>query len=172
MLEILTDEERARCEDIRRTFRQNLKLKGVAPDDKIGLVIAQLSTFADGLDSIRRSVSDGVTQLSDNDDRGQQMAEAVARMEALGSGVQSLSDRLNEGLTQIARLADRPIQIDVPPIDVQWPETMPALTATPPPNRPRPLQCSRPRNRPSPIASRSSTGCPGPYSMSWSSSSN
>ena len=130
LIGILTDEENARCEDIRRTFSQNLKLKGVAPDDKIGLVIAQLSTFADGLDSIRRSVSDGVTQLSDNDVRGQQMAEAVARMEALGSGVQSLSDRLNEGLTQIARLADRPIQIDVPPIDVQWPETMPALTAS------------------------------------------
>ena len=128
LLGILTDAEQARCEDIRRTFRQNLKLKGVAPDDKIGLVIAQLSTFADGLDSIRKSVSDGVTRLSDNAAQDEHLAAAVARMESLGSGVQSLSDRLNEGLTQIARLADRPIQIDVPPIDVKWPDTMPAIS--------------------------------------------
>ncbi len=129
LLGILTDAERERCEDIRRTFRQNVKLRGVGADDKLGLVIAQLSTFADGLDSIRKSVTDGVTRLSNRDAADEQLAAAVSRMEALGTGIQLLSDRLNEGLSQIARLADRPIQVDMPPIDLKWPETLPVSTA-------------------------------------------
>jgi hypothetical protein len=126
LLGILTDTERERCEDIRRTFRQNVKLRGVGADDKVGLVIAQLSTFADGLDSIRKSVTEGVTRLSERNGVDEHAAAAVSRIESLGTGLQSLSERLNEGLTQIARLADRPVRVDVPPIDVKWPESLPA----------------------------------------------
>jgi hypothetical protein len=132
LLGILTDAEKERCDDIRRTFRQNVKLRGVGADDKVGLVIAQLSTFADGLDSIRESVSDGVTRLAHRNGADEQLAAAVSRMEALGAGIQSLSDRLNEGLVQIARLAERPIHVDMPPIDLKWPESLPVAAAPAP----------------------------------------
>ncbi len=122
----LTPQEQERCEDIRRTFRQNVKLRGVGADDKVGLVIAQLSTFADGLDSIRKAVTTGVGQLTDRNGHDDHIAAAVNKIEALNTGLTSLSERINDGLAQIARLADRPIEIDVPPIDVKWPETLPA----------------------------------------------
>jgi hypothetical protein len=125
----LTPAEQERCEDIRRTFRQNVKLRGVGSDDKVGLVIAQLSTFADGLDAIRKAVTTGVTQLTDRNGHDDHIAAAVGKIESLNIGLASLSERINEGLTQIARLAERPIEIDVPPIDVKWPESLPAAPA-------------------------------------------
>src|SRR5690606_16930100 len=45
LMGLLTPEEQARWDDIRRTFRQNVKLRGVGTDDKVGQVIATLTTF-------------------------------------------------------------------------------------------------------------------------------
>ena len=134
----LTPTEQERCEDIRRTFRQNVKLRGVGSDDKVGLVIAQLSTFADGLDAIRKAVATGVTQLTDRNGQDDHIAAAVGKMESLNTGLTSLSERINEGLLQITRLADRPIEIDVPPIDVRWPESLTAALADLSAGRPEP----------------------------------
>jgi hypothetical protein len=138
LLGILSGVERERCEDIRRTFRQNVKLRGVGSDDKVGLVIAQLSTFADGLDAIRKSVTEGVTRLADRNGVDEHVAAAVSRIESLGTGLQSLSDRLGEGLTQITRLAERPVHVDVPPIDVKWPASPPSPAVPPAAVAPRP----------------------------------
>ncbi len=60
----LNPEEHQRWDEIRRTFRQNVKLRGLGSDDKIGQVIATLSTFNDGLESIRQAMSDGIRVLS------------------------------------------------------------------------------------------------------------
>jgi hypothetical protein len=134
----LSAEEQERWDDIKRTFRQNVKLRGVGSDDKVGQVIATLSTFSDGLDSIRKAVTEGVTRISETngqdelDPTDEHIAAAVAKMEGLGAGLAALSERLNDGLMQIARLAERPMHIEVPPIDVKWPET-PLIAATPPP---------------------------------------
>ena len=133
----LSEKEQGRWDDIRRTFRQNVKLRGVGSDDKVGQVIATLSTFSDGLDSIRKAVTEGVTRISETngkdeiDPTDEHIATAIAKMEGLGAGLAALSERLNDGLMQIARLADRPLNIEVPPIDVKWPET--PLVAAPPP---------------------------------------
>ncbi len=133
LLGILTPEERQRWEDITRTFRQNVKLRGVGSDDKVGLVIAQMSTFADGLDAIRKAVHDGVGRLSEHngDATADYVQAAVARIDGLNSGLQALSDRIDQGLAQISRLAERPIQVEVPPVNVTWPQSWPA--APPPP---------------------------------------
>ena len=66
MLEILTPEEEERWKNIKRTFQQNIKLKGVGSDDKVGQVIVQLSSFSDGLLDIRETLSKGVDQLVDS----------------------------------------------------------------------------------------------------------
>jgi hypothetical protein len=142
----LTPTEQERCEDIRRTFRQNVKLRGVGSDDKVGLVIAQLSTFADGLDAIRKAVSTGVTQLTDRNGQDDHIAAAMGKIESLNTGLASLSERINEGLLQITRLADRPIEIDVPPIDVRWPESLAAALAELSAGRPEPAPASLPRS--------------------------
>ncbi len=130
LIGILTDAERERWEDIRKTFRQNIKLRGVGSDDKVGQVIAQMSTFADGLDAIRKAVTAGVTQMMTNGQNGVDATDlhlrtAVERMDALAGGLKSLSDRLNEGLQQVTALAERPIHVAVPPIDMKWPDSLP-----------------------------------------------
>ena len=63
LIGILTPRERQRWDDICRAFRQNLKLKGVGSDDTAGLVIAQLGSLTDGLESIRQALLAGTTQL-------------------------------------------------------------------------------------------------------------
>jgi hypothetical protein len=55
--------ETARWEDIKRTFKRNVLLGSVAGDDKFGQVIAQMSTFSEGLADIRAALSIGIDSL-------------------------------------------------------------------------------------------------------------
>ena len=128
LLDIQTPNEHERWDDIKRTFRQNVKLRGVGADDKVGQVIATLTTFSDGLDAIRKAVVEGATSLTtqEADDSN------AEQLDVLSQGLETLALRLNEGLTQIAQLADRPIQIDlppinIPPIEMSWPEQTPSI---------------------------------------------
>ena len=59
----LSEEEAKRWEDIKRTFKRNVLLGSVAGDDKFGQVIAQMSTFADGLAEIQATLSKGIDVL-------------------------------------------------------------------------------------------------------------
>ncbi len=65
----MSEEQAARWAEIKRTFKRNLLLGG-AGDDKIGQVIAQLTTFSEGLSDIRTAVEDGVQQLTTPRDEG------------------------------------------------------------------------------------------------------
>lgn len=53
MIGALTPEEKARWEDICRTFRRNQTSRGVGENDPVGRVVAQLSGFQQGLESIQ-----------------------------------------------------------------------------------------------------------------------
>ncbi|MDG1897009.1 MAG: DNA repair ATPase [Fuerstiella sp.] len=77
---LLTDAESERWEDIKRTFQQNVKLKGFSSDDKTGQVIATLGNLGDGLDAIRKAMAAGVNQLTD-----QRADEQLAPDEATNS---------------------------------------------------------------------------------------
>lgn len=68
---LLSDAEAERWEDIKRTYQQNVKLKGFSSDDKTGQVIATLGNLSDGLDAIRKAMTAGVTQLTDQQDEAQ-----------------------------------------------------------------------------------------------------
>ena len=60
----LTDAQAERWDDIKRTFRQNVKLRGFRSDDKTGQVIATLGNLSDGLDAIRKAMTAGVSELA------------------------------------------------------------------------------------------------------------
>jgi len=83
LMDQLTGEQAQRWADIKRTYKRNLLLGG-AGDDKIGQVIAQLTTFSEGLSDIRTAVEDGVEQLTaprgDTGFTGPQVEAAVAHL--------------------------------------------------------------------------------------------
>jgi hypothetical protein len=132
LTELATKDEKERWEDIKRTFRQNVKMRGISSDDKTGQVIAQLGVLSDGLDSIRRAMSDGMVQLSeqradearelesrdDEDDDAlasaaiQSLAEQFSGLEA---GLQSINESLSSGMSEFAELAERSVAASVEP---------------------------------------------------------
>lgn len=115
-----TQNEKERWEDIKRTFRQNVKMRGISSDDKTGQVIAQLGTLSDGLDSIRRAMASGVEQLNEQRASELQLAATAddttadidtiiesltAQLTGLQSGMESISRSLESGLSQFGTLA-------------------------------------------------------------------
>ena len=121
----LTEEETGRWEDIKRTFQRNLML-GSAGDDQLGQVIAQMSTFSDGLHDIRKTLDAGVSHLtSDEADNAstlqtatlQQIGHAVAelakfngKMDAIGEGITSLVKATRRGINE-QKKKDQKIQV-------------------------------------------------------------
>jgi hypothetical protein len=62
LLGILGEEEAERWENIKRTYCQNVKMKGIGSDDQAAHVIAQLSGFNDQLESLRHTLVKAATQ--------------------------------------------------------------------------------------------------------------
>ncbi len=56
LLEILSEDEAKRWENIKRGYRQNIKMKGIGSDDQAAHVIAQLSGFNDQLEALRTTL--------------------------------------------------------------------------------------------------------------------
>ena len=118
LIGILTDDEQQRWDAIKRTFRQNVKMRGIAPDDKVGQVVAQLSSFSDGLDAIRGSLdsglSDMLTHQEDLATAATQAAEAAAEeaaitaeeQQAVGPSAEesAITEHMGELLSQFAGL--------------------------------------------------------------------
>ncbi|MCP4111339.1 MAG: AAA family ATPase, partial [Desulfobacteraceae bacterium] len=84
----MSKEEKTRWEDIKKTFKKNQLLRGADASDPVTRVVAQLSTFQDGLESIRevlaqnleletRNSDNTVTRVSFND-------ETLSKLEKLG----------------------------------------------------------------------------------------
>ncbi len=126
-----TAEEQERWNDIKRTFKQNVKMRGIGADDKVGQVIATLSTFNDGLDAIRKAVSEGATSLAAPPAEADPTENVdTSEQDILREELRSMALQLAEGLEQIAQLSNRPVNVSVPPIEMSWPEILPL---TPPP---------------------------------------
>jgi hypothetical protein len=64
---ILTEDEAKRWAAIKRTYEQNVKMKGIDAGDQVGQVILQLREFSDGLHAIREAMGEGVKHLSERD---------------------------------------------------------------------------------------------------------
>jgi hypothetical protein len=59
----LTPDEAMRWDDIKRTYRRNVQLRGAGEDEKFGQMIVQLSGFSEGLNSIRRALDSGLDRV-------------------------------------------------------------------------------------------------------------
>ena len=60
----LSEEDVDRWNAIKKTFQQNVRMRGVGADDKVGQVVLQLSSFSEGLDAIRDTMAEGLEQLA------------------------------------------------------------------------------------------------------------
>ena len=116
----LTPTEQQRWDDIRRTFQQNVKLRGLDPKDHLSQLLAQLGNMTDGLSAIRSSMNDGLkslaTRLNDDEQAKQeatdaaQLGELKASLDAIATTALASANQENaedsDNLTQAAANAE------------------------------------------------------------------
>lgn len=87
-----TDDEKQRWTDIKHTFKKNLTLGAAAQgDDKVSQVIAQLSTFSEGLYEIRSALSKGVQQMVESASDPSRTAMQDLTIQQIGAAVEQLT---------------------------------------------------------------------------------
>ena len=85
----LEGEELERWSDIKRTFKRNLMLGAAGDDGQLGQVIAQMTSFSEGLTDIRSALDQGVQHLTAEKGPG---ALETATMEQIGVAVAELAN--------------------------------------------------------------------------------
>ncbi|QDU43415.1 ATPase involved in DNA repair [Symmachiella dynata] len=132
LMGILNEDEAQRWESIKRSFQQNVKLKGVAPDDKIGQVIMQMGSFTDGLESIRRAMTDGMAAMAEEDDDSAvlegHVTQLVAQISGLREGLDAIHGSLADGIPALVTAAQAAERVTPAPI----------AEVEPPPQQPEP----------------------------------
>jgi hypothetical protein len=103
----LEGEELERWNDITRTFKRNLLLGAAGDDGQLGQVIAQLTTFSEGLNDIRTTLDKGVTKLVENGQEEknvlqtatmQQVAHAVEELAKFNGTLGEMKTMMGEGI--------------------------------------------------------------------------
>jgi hypothetical protein len=111
LMGILTPQEKNRWEHIKSAYTRGVKMKGVDTDDKFGQLVVQLSTFSDGLESIRRAMSEGVTQLAETkpneEGSSNQISALIREIGTLKSGLESIGGVLNTGVQQMLEMSEK-----------------------------------------------------------------
>lgn len=96
LIGILTDDERARWEEIKRTFQRNLLTKGGEDSDPVGRVVGQLSAFGAGLDAIQRTIANATQKAASNEetdaDSRARMRSVMHELEMIHATLASLQD--------------------------------------------------------------------------------
>ncbi len=112
----MTDTQRERWEEIKKTFQKNQMLRGMDESNPVTHVVAQLSAFQDGLESIRGALSAGVDQfMRFYQARGSETREDD-REERSSGPVQTMVSFSEETLSRIDRLAKEIKSISVVPV--------------------------------------------------------
>lgn len=104
LTDTMTDEQQRRWTDIKKTFKRNLLLGSVAGDDKVGQIIAQMTTFSDGLNDIRSALDAGISKLTATDEDDENIME-TATLRQVGHAVEQLS-KFNDTLDDIKQLME------------------------------------------------------------------
>ena len=116
MMDWLDDEETERWNDIKRTYKRNLLLGGTNADDKMGQVIAQMTTFSEGLYDIRKALETGVSKLRDpkpaDVDFSSALDPAALSASHLADAVQVLGD-LGQRLGGIEKVLSEPMPLQL-----------------------------------------------------------
>ena len=89
-----------RWQDIKRTFKRNLLLGSASQDDQLGQVIAQMTTFSEGLYDI--SLDQGIQHFAADDDSDEESLQSVTIQE-VGRAVAEL-EKFNQSLDDIKNL--------------------------------------------------------------------
>ncbi|MEO8496582.1 MAG: AAA family ATPase, partial [Planctomycetota bacterium] len=107
LMGIISPAEANRWDDIKRTFAQNVKLRGVDAGSEVAQVLVQLGSLNDGLHSIRRALVEGVGQLTAPDgdaaEAQQQVARVVEELQSLNNGMNSIGKVLNSGVDRLVQ---------------------------------------------------------------------
>jgi hypothetical protein len=105
----LSAEEAARWENISRTYQRNQMLRGVGSDDKTGLVIAQLTSLAEGLSAINKSLGGAVERMNEPRETAQgvvsneHVSAALEHLEALGERLAAVQTTLADGAGKLGQ---------------------------------------------------------------------
>jgi hypothetical protein len=103
---ILTPAEASRWDDIKRTFQQNVKLRGIDAGGEAAQMLVQLGAVSDGLYGIRKALAEGVGRLTEPNGEAvaaqQQLAIAIEELRALKQGLDAIGTTLTGGLQQLA----------------------------------------------------------------------
>lgn len=115
----LEGDDLQRWNDIKRTYKRNLLLGGAQGDDKLAQVIAQMTTFSDGLAGIENTLQSGMAALNpksrefDSEQAtheriaSEQLSNAVVHLAAFNENLAAIRDALASGSTELAgKLAD------------------------------------------------------------------
>lgn len=102
LMGILSPAEANRWDDIKRTFAQNVKLRGVDAGSEVAQVLVQLGSLNDGLHAIRRALVEGIGQLTAPDadaaETQEQVARVVEELQSLNNGMTSIGTVLHSGV--------------------------------------------------------------------------
>ncbi len=104
LLGILTEDEAKRWRSIQRTYQENVRMRGIDPDDAVGQVVVQLRSFSDGLEAIREAVVDSVADLLQQKQDAtlhDRVGRLLAELGKLDRGVSGINATLAQGLAQL-----------------------------------------------------------------------
>ena len=112
----LTGEDLERWEDIKRTFKRNLLLGSASNEGQLGLVIAQLTTFSEGLHEIRSSLDDGVKLLTSQNNEPSsteletmsQITNAVSELINFNKTLSDMKTIMNDGIQTKSTATESP----------------------------------------------------------------
>ena len=110
LMGLLTAEESVRWEEIRKTFRRNQYTRGTDQNDPVGRVVAQLSLFQSGLESIQSTLAGAASRPP---------APVTLDIAPLGNALELLRATLEERLGR-PHSGSAPVPVAVPdrPLDL------------------------------------------------------
>ena len=116
----LDDTESQRWEDIKRKFQRNVLLGAAEGDDKFSQVVAQMTTFSEGLNEIKNALTAGVSQLASNPASGAstaqenssvQLAAAIEHLAAFNENLQSISESIEKSQQLASSPPEQKVQV-------------------------------------------------------------
>ena len=105
-------QQQERWNDIKKTYKRNVLLGSAGGDDKVAQIIAQMTTFTEGLNEIRTTLDSGIEKLSTPEGEDENVME-TATLRQVGHAVEQLS-KFNATLDGIKQLMESGVMTRVP----------------------------------------------------------
>jgi len=119
MENLATEEEQKRWLKIKKDFNQNQLLGGADENDPVARVVAQMTTFTDGLESIRA----GIHQAAESYTKPQSLTEStIAHLEKIISGLRAVPVEVD--INVMAADSDESGVSDIESVDEDMPVTI------------------------------------------------